>query len=101
MLAGGGERDSDVGRAEKINEGLRGLVINVEVGDGVAVGREEGEDACTCRAAGGGGARVHGMAVDVAFVNGHEDALVTKAGRDGVAASEVSRCPVRAMGSGT
>ena len=40
------------------------------------------------------------MVVDVAFVNGHEDTLVTKAGRDRVAASEVGRCPVRAVNSG-
>ena len=51
MLAGGGERDSDVRVAEKINEGLGRLVVNIEVKDGVAVGFEEGEDACTCRAA--------------------------------------------------
>jgi len=50
MLAGGGECDSDVGVAEKINEGLGGLVVYVEVEDGVAVGFEEGEDACICRA---------------------------------------------------
>ena len=41
------------------------------------------------------------MVVDVAFVDGHEDILVTKAGWDRVAASEVGRCPVRAMDSGT
>jgi hypothetical protein len=41
------------------------------------------------------------MVVDMAFVNGHEDVLVTKAGRDRAAASEVGRCPVRAMDSGT
>ena len=40
------------------------------------------------------------MVVDVAFVDGHEDALVTKAGRDRVAASKVGRCPVRSMDSG-
>ena len=37
MLAGGGKGDSDFGEAEKINEGLGGLVVNVEVEDGVAV----------------------------------------------------------------
>ena len=36
----------------------------------------------------------------MAFVDGHEDALVTKAGWDRVAASEVGGCPVRAMDSG-
>ena len=40
------------------------------------------------------------MVVDVAFVNGHEEMLVTKAGRDRVAASEVGRCPVGAVNSG-
>ena len=40
------------------------------------------------------------MVVDVAFVDGHEDILVTKAGWDRVAASEVGRCPVRSMDSG-
>ena len=40
------------------------------------------------------------MVVDVAFVDGHEDTLVTKAGWDRVAASEVGRCPVRSMDSG-
>ena len=38
--------------------------------------------------------------MDVAFVNGHEDILVTKAGRDRVAASEVGRCPVGSMDGG-
>ena len=51
MLAGGGECDSDVRVAEKINEGLGGLVVNVEVEDGVVVGFEEREDARACRAA--------------------------------------------------
>ena len=37
MLAGGGKGDSDFGEAEKINEGLGGLVVNIEVEDGVAV----------------------------------------------------------------
>ena len=37
MLAGGGKRDSDFGEVEKINEGLGGLVVNIEVEDGVAV----------------------------------------------------------------
>ena len=37
MLAGGGKGDSDVGEAEQINEGLGGLVVNIEVEDGVAV----------------------------------------------------------------
>ena len=37
MLAGGGKGDSDVGEAEKVNEGLGGLVVNIEVEDGVAV----------------------------------------------------------------
>jgi hypothetical protein len=40
------------------------------------------------------------MVVYIAFVNGHEDILVTKAGRDRVAASKVSGCPVRAMDGG-
>ena len=50
MLAGGGKGDSDVGEAEKINEGLGGLVVNIEVEDGVAVGCEESEDAFIGRA---------------------------------------------------
>ena len=50
MLAGGGKGDSDVGEAEKINEGLGGLVVNVEVEDGVAVGCEESKDAFIGRA---------------------------------------------------
>jgi hypothetical protein len=50
VLAGGGKCDSDVRLAEKINEGLGGPVVNIEVEDGVAVGFEEGEDACVCRA---------------------------------------------------
>ena len=50
MLAGGGESDSDIRQAEKVNEGLGGLVVNVEVEDGVAVGFEESEDAFICRA---------------------------------------------------
>jgi hypothetical protein len=41
MLAGGGECDSDMRVAEKINEGLGGLVVNTEVEDGVAVQFEE------------------------------------------------------------
>jgi hypothetical protein len=44
MLAGGGKGDSDIRLAEQINGGLGGLVVNVEVEDGVAVGFEEGED---------------------------------------------------------
>ena len=51
MLAGGGECDSDVRVAEKINEGLGGLVVNIEVDDGVAVGSEKSEDAFIGRAA--------------------------------------------------
>ena len=50
MLAGGGKGDSDVGEAEKVNEGLGGLVVNIEVEDGVVVGFEESEDARMCRA---------------------------------------------------
>jgi hypothetical protein len=41
------------------------------------------------------------MVVDIAFVDGHEDILVTKAGGDRVAASKVGRCPFRSMDSGT
>ena len=50
MLAGGGKGDSDVRQAEKINEGLGGLVVNIEVEDGVAVGCEKSEDAFIGRA---------------------------------------------------
>ena len=50
MLAGSGKSDSDVREAEKIDEGLGGFVVNVEMEDGVAVGFEEGKDAFVCRA---------------------------------------------------
>ena len=49
-MAEGGKGDSDVGEAEQINEGLGGLVVNIEVEDGVAVGSEKSEDAFIGRA---------------------------------------------------
>ena len=100
VVARWGEGDGD-GRLEVGKEGsdrAGAFVVDVEGLERVAVGGEERVDGGEGFEVGSGVARGLGAEVDVAFVYGHEDILVTKAGGDRVAAGGVSRSPVAAVG---
>ena len=89
-VRGGGK-----GLEEGGEEGGR-LIVGDDVGDGVAVGSEDGEGGAESADIGGSRAGGLGLRVHVPLVRGNEDVLVTASGRHWEAAREVGGQPLGA-----
>ena len=77
-----------------------GLVVQKEIGDGVASVREETEDRAKGVEIGGGGFRRLGGEANVTTEGGDKDVFVALAGTKGKATCEIRRDPLRAVNGG-
>ena len=96
VVVGGNILDTGGGgkRLEESGEEGGGLVVRDNVGNGMAVGGEEGEGGAESTDVSGGGAGGLGLGVDVSTVRGHEYVLVPAPGRHGEPTREVSSQPL-------
>ena len=98
VVLGGNILDKGAGieGVEELGEVGGGFVVGGEVCDGMAMGKEEGEDGFVGGDVGCGGTGWHGDNVGIALVRGSEYVLVTAGGFDGETARQVGKEPVRA-----